>query len=95
MGAGRRVVVRTGADLGVALAEARAVRGMTQEQVAAVAGVERSYLARLERGLSVQLLDRALRVLRRLGAEVIVMLPSPSQEPDRSAPGMVAGDGNA
>jgi len=71
----RQVIVRTGADLGVALAEARAARGMTQEEVAAATGVDRTYLARMERGLSVHLIDRALRVLRRLGAEVSVTLP--------------------
>jgi transcriptional regulator with XRE-family HTH domain len=43
--------------------------------LAAASGVERSYLARMEAGLTVVLLDRALRVLRRLGADVVVELP--------------------
>jgi HTH-type transcriptional regulator/antitoxin HipB len=82
----RRVVVRSGRDLGIALAEARLARGLTQEAVAADAGIARTYLARMENGLSVQLLDRALRVLRRLGAEVTVSLPSrqdPANESSR------------
>jgi transcriptional regulator with XRE-family HTH domain len=77
----RRVIVRSGADLGVAIAEARRACGLTQAALAAASGVERSYLARMESGLSVVLLDRALRVLRRVGAQVVVELP----EADSSA----------
>lgn len=75
----RQVAVRTGSDLGVAIAEARAARGLTQQALATAAGVDRSYLARMESGLTVLLLDRALRVLRRLGAEVYVRLPAPAE----------------
>ncbi len=71
----RQVAVRSGSDFGVAIAEARQARGLTQQALAAASGVERSYLARMESGLTVLLLDRALRVLRRLGAQVIVELP--------------------
>jgi transcriptional regulator with XRE-family HTH domain len=80
----RHVAVRTGADLGVAVAEARAARGLTQSELAKAAGLDRTYLARMESGLSVQLLDRALRVLRRLGAEVTVTLPDAGA--DRARP---------
>lgn len=73
---GQLVAVRIGADLGVAIAEARAARGLTQAELAAQVGLDRSYLARMEAGLSVILLDRALRTLRRLGAEVTVRLPA-------------------
>ena len=72
----RRVLVRNGADLGIAIAEARKARALTQEELASLSGVNRSYLAKLETGLTVTLLERALRVLRRLGAEVIVELPA-------------------
>lgn len=78
----RRVAVRTGSDLGVAIAEARQARGLTQEMLAAAAGVDRTYLARMEAGLTVVLLDRALRVLRRLGADVVVELPDASPNRD-------------
>jgi transcriptional regulator with XRE-family HTH domain len=66
----RKFVIRSGADLGRTVAEARLARGLTQEQLAEETGVERTYLARLEAGHSVLLIDRALSVLRRLGVEV-------------------------
>lgn len=69
------VVIRRPSDLGLAIAEARTARGLTQEQLATDTGVERTYLARMEAGLSVLLLERALHVLRRLGAEVTVTIP--------------------
>lgn len=54
----------------------RAARGLTQQELARDAGVERTYLARLEAGATVLLLDRALRILRRLGATVTITLPA-------------------
>jgi len=66
----RQYVIRSGEDLGRTVAEARLVRRMTQEQLADETGVERTYLARLEAGHSVQLIDRALTLLRHLGVEV-------------------------
>jgi len=70
----RTWTVRTGADLGRALAGVRLERELTQEQLAEVADLDRTYLARLEAGASVQFVDRALRALRRMGAEVTVTL---------------------
>lgn len=67
--------MRSPEDLGRAVAGVRAARGMTQGEVAEQVGLERTYLARLEAGASVLLIDRALRVLRRLGATVTVTLP--------------------
>ena len=69
------VQVRTASDLGLALTEARIAKGLTQAAVASATGIERSYLARMERITGLLLLDRALRVLRRLGAEVTVTFP--------------------
>jgi transcriptional regulator with XRE-family HTH domain len=71
----RRMHVRSARDLGSAIAEARRLRGLTQDELAEATGVERSYLARIETGGSVILLDRIFRLLRRLGAEVSVTLP--------------------
>jgi transcriptional regulator with XRE-family HTH domain len=71
----RSFTVRDGKDLGRAVREARLSAGLTQEELAERAGLERTYLARMESGLSVLLLERALRTLRRLGAEVTVLLP--------------------
>jgi transcriptional regulator with XRE-family HTH domain len=73
----RIMLVRSSGDLGAAIAEARLLRGLTQEQLATESGIDRTYLARLESGASVQLLERSLKLLRRLGAEVVVTLPEP------------------
>jgi transcriptional regulator with XRE-family HTH domain len=79
-------MVRSGKDLGRAVQQARLAAGLTQEELALVTAVDRTYLARLESGLSVLLLDRALRMLRHLGAEVTVSLPEPvSGSTDRGA----------
>lgn len=71
----RRWSVRSPADLGRAVAGVRGEWGMTQEQLAAELGIERTYLAKLEAGASTLLVERALRALRRLGATVTVTLP--------------------
>ena len=67
--------VRSARDLGTVIAEARRLRGWTQADLAESASIERSYLARIETGASVILLDRVFRLLRRLGVEVIATLP--------------------
>ena len=77
----RTFTVRTGKDLGGAVREARLAAGMTQEQLADQAGLERSYLAKMEAGLSVVLLDRVMRALRQVGAEVVVTFPERSDGP--------------
>jgi len=71
----RTFTVRTGKDLGGAVRQARLASGLTQEQLALRAGIDRSYLARMESGLTVVLLDRAMRVLRQLGADIVVSFP--------------------
>jgi transcriptional regulator with XRE-family HTH domain len=72
--------VRSTRDLGAAIAEARQLRGLTQEELAEATQVDRSYLARIENGRSVILLDRIFRLLRRLGVEITLTLP---KAPDR------------
>lgn len=67
--------VRSAADLGRAIAGVRTHHRLTQNQLAEQTGVERSYLARLEAGASTLALERALRLLRRMGATVTVTLP--------------------
>lgn len=88
----QRFLVRSGADLGRAVAVARGRVGLTQAELADDTAIERTYLSRLEAGKSVQLLDRQLRLLRRLGAEVVVLLPP---RPGISADVEPAGDGDA
>jgi transcriptional regulator with XRE-family HTH domain len=66
--------VRSAADLGRAVAGVRGRCGLTQQRLAEEAGVERSYLARLEAGGSTLAIERAVRLLRRMGATITVTL---------------------
>lgn len=65
-------VVRSGEDLGRAVAEIRRHRHLTQQQLAAQGGLSRTWLAKLETGRSASVLDHLLRLLRRLGATVTI-----------------------
>jgi len=68
--------VRTPDDLGRAIAGARRERGLSQGELADQLGFKRSYLSELETGGGATIaLERTLRALRRLGAEVTVTLP--------------------
>lgn len=68
--------IRTPADLGRAIAGARRERGLSQGALADELGFKRSYLSELETGSEATIaLERSLRTLRRLGAEVTVTLP--------------------
>jgi len=71
--------VRSGEDLGRVLRDARAVHGLTQQQLVTQLqlGIDRTRLARIEAGEGFQSLDRALSVLRRLGIEVFASVPTP------------------
>ncbi len=67
--------VRSPEDLGRAIAGARRRRGLSQEKLAQELGISRSYLAELETGPSSLAIERSLRALRRLGANVSVTMP--------------------
>lgn len=71
--------VRSGADLGRALRDARTTHGLTQQQLVDrfELGFDRTRLARIEAGEGFRSLDRALSVLRRLGIEVYATVPEP------------------
>lgn len=71
----RTARIRSARDLGAVVAEARQLHGWTQAELAESTTLDRSYLARIEAGASVLLLDRVFRLLRRLGVEVTVTLP--------------------
>ncbi|MFN0026799.1 MAG: helix-turn-helix transcriptional regulator [Acidimicrobiales bacterium] len=75
--------VRSGADLGRVVRDARAEQGLTQQQVVDQLGLsfDRTRLARIEAGEGFQSLDRALSVLRRLGVEVIATVPISGNQP--------------
>jgi len=68
----RTWTVRSTDDLGLAVAEIRRARGMTQAELAEQGGLSRHWLAKLERGRSTPVLDHFLRLLRRLGATVTI-----------------------
>jgi transcriptional regulator with XRE-family HTH domain len=69
--------IRTPADLGRAIAGVRQERGVSQRALADELCFKRSYLSELETGAEPTIaLERSLRALRRLGAEVTVTLPS-------------------
>jgi len=75
--------IRTGEDLGRAMAGVREARNLTQEQLAELVGINRAYLAAIEAGASVQMLVRTLRALRRMGAEVTITITvAPEPDPD-------------
>ncbi len=68
--------IRIPADLGRAIAGARRERGLSQGALAEELGFKRSYLSELETGAEATIaLERRLRALRRLGAELTVTLP--------------------
>jgi transcriptional regulator with XRE-family HTH domain len=75
--------VKSGEDLGRIMRDARAGRGLTQQQVVDELGLsfDRSRLARIEAGEGFQSLDRALSVLRRLGVELIATVPVAVEKP--------------
>ena len=75
--------VRSGADLGRVVRDARAEQGLTQQQAVdqLELSFDRSRLARIEAGEGFQSLDRALSVLRRLGVEVIATVPVGDEAP--------------
>lgn len=70
-------LILCGGDLGKALNETRRTRGLTQMELAEQVGLDQAYLARLERGNSVLLLDRVVLALRMLGADIVVNVPDP------------------
>jgi transcriptional regulator with XRE-family HTH domain len=67
-------VINSPQDFGRTLAGVRRARGVTQESLAEMTGIDRTYLAKLEAGSETLELQRLLLALRRLGAEVTVSL---------------------
>lgn len=64
--------IHTGADFGRAIAEIRSRQQLTQAQLGQQVGLGRDYLAHIEAGRTVTLMEHMLRVLRRSGAVVTV-----------------------
>lgn len=65
-------VVYDPVSLGRALAHYRAQAGLTQDQLAGLAGLHRPYLSGLEGGKKTEQTERLFRLLRRLDLEVVV-----------------------
>jgi transcriptional regulator with XRE-family HTH domain len=59
--------IYTTASVGHAIRHYREQAGLTQAQLAELAGIDRSYLSRLERGDGTEQLRRVIALLRRLG----------------------------
>lgn len=70
-------LVRGPTDLGAAIAHYRGEAGMTQGDLARQAAIHRSYLSDLERGKATEQTERVLRVLRRLGLELVIRSRAP------------------
>lgn len=68
----QRWVVRSGSDLGAAIGEIRAARGITQADLSEQLGVSRSWLAKLERGRTTHMVSLLVRLLSNMGATVVV-----------------------
>ena len=66
----RRYRIRSPEDLGRTLAEARHFRGLTQDQLARRAKLQRTYVAKLEAGHIVLQIERLMSMLRELGVEL-------------------------
>jgi transcriptional regulator with XRE-family HTH domain len=77
--------VRSGADLGRAIADIRQARGLTQSELAASAALSRDYVAQIEAGRSAALLEKLLRLLRRLGARVTITVDIATDREDDSS----------
>jgi HTH-type transcriptional regulator/antitoxin HipB len=64
--------IYTPASLGDAIRHYRQEAGLTQAELAEMAGLHRPYLAKLEAGLETEQLKRLFRVLRLLGVRMTV-----------------------
>ena len=68
---GNDLVVRSAADLGLALRLARRSQGLSQENVALLTGLRRSYLSEMESGVTTERFDRLFALLDALGLELV------------------------
>jgi transcriptional regulator with XRE-family HTH domain len=62
--------IYTPASIGAAIRHYRTGVGLTQAELAARAGIQRSYLSELESGKETEQLKRIFRVLRQLGVRM-------------------------
>ena len=69
-GDAQRYRIYSASSLGDAIRHYRISAGLTQEQLAELTGIQRSYLSELEGGKETEQLKRTLRVLRQLGVRM-------------------------
>ncbi|HXB64198.1 MAG TPA: helix-turn-helix domain-containing protein [Solirubrobacteraceae bacterium] len=62
--------IYTPASLGTAIRHYRRAAGLTQAELAEMAGIQRSYLSELEAGKETEQLKRVFRILRMLGVRM-------------------------
>lgn len=62
--------VRDSAGLGRAISQIRRRQGLTQADLADMAGINRQYVSEIERGRTTEQTERLLVLLRRLGMEL-------------------------
>ena len=70
----RVFTVRNSEDFGRTIGELRRERGLTQQQAAEQWGLSRSHLGHIERGRAPRMVGVVLRIIRRLGGEVRVVV---------------------
>jgi HTH-type transcriptional regulator / antitoxin HipB len=80
-----RINIRSGSDMGLAVAELRKAAGLTQAQLAERVGIDAKYISKIESGRTVTLLDHELRIFRRLGATISIELPNHQPSRDSTA----------
>ncbi len=68
--------IRSGSDVGRTIRAVRAARSLSQVEAAELAGIDPTYLSKIEGGRTVSLLEHELRILRRLGARVTITYES-------------------
>ena len=66
------VAIRSTADLGRALQVSRKRQGLSQEELALLADLRRSYLSEIEGGVTTERFDRLFALLEALGLELVV-----------------------
>lgn len=64
---------RSAQDLGAAIKYYRSLAGLTQAELAARAGLHRTYLTSLESGHATEALERVMNLFRELGLRVSIV----------------------
>jgi transcriptional regulator with XRE-family HTH domain len=70
-----KAIVRSPADFGMALQQARLAAGMTQRDLAAMLGVSQKYVWEMESGKGVAAVERLLGAFKATGVKLIAEVP--------------------